>query len=239
MATFVLVHGAFQGGWVWQKTAALLRAEGHEVHTPTFSGCGYLSLEMRQKDDLNTYVNGLLKYLEFEDLHEIILVAHSFSGMICGSAMMQVPDRIKQAVFVDAVIPEANRSFSEIAGEGFRQILDKHRLEEWKVRPWPLQVFGVAGSNADWFESRLRPFPYQAFCTPFPGEFNPATVATSYLGCQETISPFIRQMVGKAKGFNWPVLEIQSGHCPMVTCPVDLTTALLTLVLSGHDGVQP
>ena len=83
MATFVLVHGAFQGGWVWQKAAALLRSQGHEVHTPTFSGCGYLSQGMRQEDDLNTSVDGLLKYLEFEGLGEVILVAHSFSGMIC------------------------------------------------------------------------------------------------------------------------------------------------------------
>jgi pimeloyl-ACP methyl ester carboxylesterase len=238
MATFVLVHGAFQGGWVWQKTADLLRAHGHEVHTPTFAGCGYLWQEMQPKDDLNTYVNGLLRYLEFEDLHDIILVAHSFSGMICAAVMMRVPDRIQQALFVDAVIPEAHLSFAEIAGEGFRQILEKHRLEEWQVRPWPLQVFGVAESCADWFQSRLRPFPYYAFCTPFPETFDPAALSVSYIGCQETVTPFIREMVAKAKGYNWPVLELRTGHCPMVTCPSDLTRAIRSLITSDLTAQQ-
>ena len=234
MATFVLVHGAFQGGWVWQKAAEKLRSQGHEVHTPTLSGCGYLSQGMRREDDLNTSVDGLLRYLEFEDLRKVILVAHSFSGMICGAVMMQVPDRIQQAVFVDAVIPEVQRSFAKIAGEGFQQILEKHRLEEWKVRPWPLQVFGVAGSSADWFENRLRPFPYAAFHTPFPVTFNPATIPVSYIGCRETASPFIRQMVGKAKGYNWPVVEMDSGHCPMVTHPEDLVRTIIAAVTSGN-----
>ena len=237
MATFVLVHGAFQGGWVWQKAAALLRSQGHEVHTPTFSGCGYLSQGMRQEDDLNTSVDGLLRYLEFEDLGEVILVAHSFSGMICGAVMMRVPNRIQQAIFVDAVIPEVQRSFVEIAGEGFRQILEKHQLEVWKVRPWPLQVFGVTGPSAEWFEGRLQPFPYAAFHTPFPNIFNPAVVPVSYIGCRETVSPFIRQMVGKAKENNWPVVEIDSGHCPMVTHPADLVRTM-TAIVASEGGLQ-
>ena len=188
---------------------------------------------MRQEDDLNTSVDGLLRYLEFEDLGEVILVAHSFSGMICGAVMMQVPNRIQQAIFVDAIIPEVQRSFAQTAGEGFRQILEKHRLEVWKVCPWPLQVFGVAGSSAEWFESRLRPFPYADFHTPFPVTFNPTAVPVSYIGCRETVSPFIRQMVGKAKEYNWPVVEIDSGHCPMVTHPADLVRTMITIIASG------
>ena len=238
MATFLLVHGAFQGGWVWQKVAAMLRGQGHEVHAPTLSGCGYLSHGMQQEDDLLTYIEDIAQYIEFEDLQGIVLIAHSFSGMICGEVMMRFGNRIMQAIFVDAVIPEAHRTFAETAGEPFRNMLEKHRLGGGKVRPWPLQVFGVDKSSADWFEPRLRPFPYQAFLTPYPGHFAPDVLPCAFIGCRETISPFIRKMAEKAKGYTWQVLEIQAGHCPMVSCPEELVRAMMS-ILASDDGLQP
>ena len=235
MATFVLVHGAFQGGWVWTKVADALRTRGHEVHTPTLSGCGYLAGEVHAENNLDTYLADLRRYIDFEQLGEIILVAHSFSGMLCGALMMQIPERIRHAVFIDAIIPEHRRTFAEMAGEPFRLMLEKHRRDDGAVNPWPLQVFGVTGPDASWFESRLRPFPYQAFHLPFPDSFDPRFVPTSYITCRETISPFIREMAGKAKENKWPVQAITSGHCPMVTCPFELCQAIMLQTASGQD----
>ena len=238
MATFVLVHGAFQGGWVWGKVADLLQARGHDVRTPTLSGCGYLVKEVHQDINLDVHIADIRAYIEFEDLHEIILVAHSFSGMICGALMMQMPERIRHALFVDAIIPESHRSFVDIAGESFRLMLEKHRREDGTIQPWPLQVFGVNGSTGNWFESRLRPFPAQAFYMPFPGSFDPRHVPASYISCQNTISPFIRQMADKAKENGWPLLTINAGHCPMVTCPVELCQAIMLHTASGQDLIS-
>lgn len=235
MATFVLVHGAFQGGWVWEKVADLLRTRGHDVHTPTLSGCGYLAKEIHQEINLDAYIADIRNYIEFEDLSEIILIAHSFSGMVCGALMMQIPERIRHAVFIDAIIPEPQRSFVDIAGEPFRLMLEKHRREDGAVRPWPLQVFGVTGPEASWFEARLRPFSYKTFDTPFPGSFDPRLVPTSYISCQETISPFIRAMVEKARWHDWPLQTINSGHCPMVTSPFELCQAIMIQVATGQD----
>lgn len=181
MATFVCVHGAFQGGWVWGKVADLLRTRGHDVHTPTLSGCGYLAKEIHQELNPNAYIADLRNYIEFENLGEIILLAHSFSGMVCGALMMKIPERIRHAVFIDAVIPESQRSFVDMAGEPFRLLLEKHRREDGSARPWPLQVFGVTGPEATWFETRLRPFSYKDFHTPFPVSFDPRFVSTSYI----------------------------------------------------------
>ncbi|MBV5316329.1 MAG: alpha/beta fold hydrolase [Desulfobulbaceae bacterium] len=230
MATFLLVHGAFQGGWVWTKVAPLLCRQGHIVHAPTLSGCGYLSRGMRPEEDLNVYINDIINYLDMEELDEVILVAHSFSGLICGALMMLRPHRIRQAIFVDALIPESQSSFVDIAGQSFRQMLDHHRMEGGQVKPWPVKVFGVVGSEADWFASRLRPFSYQAFHTSFPGHFDPTAVATSYISCTQTMSPFIQEMAVKAKGFLWPIYELDTGHCPMITCPEDLVLAMETAV---------
>jgi pimeloyl-ACP methyl ester carboxylesterase len=233
MTTFLFVHGAFQGGWVWGRVAHALRKEGHEVHTPTLSGCGYLAHGGSQGFDLCDYLSDIVKYIEFEDLREIILVGHSFSGMICGAVMMEMPDRIRHAVFVDAIIPESHRSFVDLAGEAFWSMLDKNRQEDGTVTPWPLKVFGVSGPEAQWFEARLRPFPYKVFHSPFPGDFDPHRVSTSMISCQETMSPFIQAMALKAKGYNWPVLTIRSGHCPMVTCPAELARKILEQVASA------
>jgi pimeloyl-ACP methyl ester carboxylesterase len=235
MANFLLVHGAFQGGWVWGKVADLLRTRGHEVHTPTLSGCGYLAKDVSQDINLEDYIADIRKYFEFEDLREIVLVAHSFSGMICGALMMQIPERIRHAVFVDAVIPQAERSFADIADEPFRQMLEKHRQEDGTVRPWPLPLFGVTGPEVAWFTTRLRPFSHKAFLAPFPGSFNPRLVPTSYITCRETSSPFIRKMAEKAKENNLPLQEINSGHCPMVSCPRELCQALMLQTASGQD----
>ena len=236
MASIVLVHGAFQGGWVWKKVADLLRSKGHETHTPTLSGCGYLAKKDRQEEnDLPDYISDTRDYIESEELDDIILIAHSFSSMICGAVMMQMPDRIRHAVFVDAIIPESQRSFAETACEPFRLMLENHRQENGTVMPWPLPAFGVNGPDANWFASRLRPFPYTAFHTPFPGSFDPHRTPTSYISCQATANPFIREMAGKAKDLHWPLQTINTGHCPMVTGPVELASALLMQTGSGQD----
>jgi pimeloyl-ACP methyl ester carboxylesterase len=229
MATFLMVHGAFQGGWVWQKVSTILQQQGHIVHTPTLTGCGYLYSENQHATDLSTYIGDIGRYMDFEDLNNIFLVGHSFSGMICGALMMQYSGRISRAIFVDAVIPESDRSFVAIAGEQFQQMLDHHRLENDRVKPWPAKVFGISGDGASWFESRLRPFPYQPFYSDFPATFDATLRPVSFITCRQTMSPFIREMATKAKELSWPIDELDTGHCPMITCPEALADLLSTI----------
>lgn len=228
MATFVLVHGAFQGGWVWQKVTSLLQQQGHCVHSPTLTQCGYLYSGQGAGIDLNTYTADIGRYLEFADLNGVILAGHSYSGMICGGVMMQYSGRINQAVFIDALIPDANSSFADIAGEGFQNMLQQNRIENDQIKPWPVQVFGVDPEDVLWFTSRLRPFPAQAFESPFPGHFEPK-MPVSLISCTQTASPFIRAMAAKATQLSWPVYELDTAHCPMLTRPEALAEILVGL----------
>lgn len=260
MATFLFVHGAFQGGWVWRKVIPILQHQGHVVHAPTLSGCGYLfqnpHLESDVKTyikkeasyletvsgsfhpiaddlpgyDLQVYINDVVKYMAMEVLNEVILVGHSYSGMICGALMMQYPEYIRQSIFIDAIIPESDRSFADIAGEPFRQMLDQHRLGHDQIRPWPVKVFGIPEAQTALFESCLRPFPCQAFHANFPGMFDPAIKEISYISCLHTKSPFIRTMADRARGNSWPVYELEAGHSPMITCPEALASMLMAIV---------
>lgn len=266
MATFVFVHGAFQGGWVWQKVASLLQQQGHIVHRPTFSGCGHLFagsglasdykeflenragyLETvsgcrnpvaasRPNSDLLTYITDMGSYLEIEALEDIVLVGHSYSGMICGALLMRHHQRIRQYIAVDAIIPEADRSFVAIAGAQFATMLDQHKLDEVLLRPWPVPVFGVEEQQAAWFQSRLRPFPRAGFTTPFPGPFDPGLRPVTHITCLRTMSPFIRAMAGRAGALGWPVRELDAGHCPMLTCPEALAQLLSSIAHQEYTG---
>ncbi|MEE4111958.1 MAG: alpha/beta hydrolase family protein [Desulfobacteraceae bacterium] len=227
MAAFVLVHGDFQGGWVWPDLAAELRAMGHAVHTPTLSGCGHLHHGMRKGIDLNTYIRDIGNYLHFEEIASPILVAHSFAGMICSAVIMQLPHLLRHVIYVDGIIPESNRSVVETAGDAFRIMLNAHRENDWMVAPWPIESFGIREDKANWFAARLCSFPLQAFITPFPGEFDLPAVRASFITCRNTASPFIRQMADKAAGLGWGVTESEAGHSPMVSHPSILASLIV------------
>lgn len=227
MAKFVLVHGAFQGGWVWKDVVKGLREAGHEAHAPTLSGCGYLEHGMVPGMDLHAYVKDVLGYLEEERLEDAILVAHSYSGMVCGGVLMTLPRDKRRLISVDAAIPDSDKCFAGLAGEPFRQMLEKHRLDSWRIKPWGLPVFGVEGEKGPWFQERLRPFPMEAFERPFPGAFDPASVRAIHISCRDTAAPFIRKMADKAITCGWPLLTMDGGHCPMVMRPEELTGLLM------------
>ena len=181
-------------------------------------------------NDLTTFIRDVANYLVIEELDEVVLVGHSYSGMICAALFNQFPHRIRQVIFVDAIIPQSERSFVDIAGEQFGQMLAAHRLGNGLVRPWPMTVFGLAGAEAAWFASRLCPFYYQAFHTPFPGLFDPTIQPASFISCSQTAGLFLKKMAEKAREFSWPVYELESGHFPMIMCPEALASLLVDIV---------
>ncbi len=227
--TFVLVHGAFQGDWVWAETAAALRTMGHAVHVPALTGCGHLHHGLSKGVALYDHVADVLDYLRLHDVRDATLVAHSLSGMTCGAVLARAegtPQALRRAVYVDAIMPERGRSFVDTAGPGLRAMLDTHLTDGWRVRPWPLPAFGVPETKAAWFAERLRDFPAAVFETVFEDDFAPDPARMSFIACRNTPAPFIRAMADKARTLGWPVDELDSGHMPMVNCPVELAALL-------------
>src|ERR1051325_3898654 len=97
--TFVLVHGAWHGGWCWKKLTPLLRAAGHQVFTPTLTGLGERSHLLSPQVDLNTHIKDISLVLEFEDLQDVVLVGHSYGGMVIAGVAEQVSGRLVQLVY--------------------------------------------------------------------------------------------------------------------------------------------
>jgi pimeloyl-ACP methyl ester carboxylesterase len=227
MATFVCVHGAFQGGWVFARLARELRALGHAVHAPTLSGCGHHAHYKDTRLGLPVFYQDLVTYLELEDITDAILVAHSYSGLVCLGAMPDLLPRLAGLVCIEAILPDPGQSFAQLGGEPFRAMLTARLLDGWLVEPWPAPLFGVAGSpEADWFMARVAPFPLAGFTDPIPALPLRLPEKRHYLRCTQNPNPMLAAMAQKAEGLGFSLHAIASGHCPQVTVPGELARLL-------------
>src|ERR1700739_3439295 len=110
MATYVLLHGGGMGGWIWKYMAPLLRNAGHEVFTPTYTGFGE-RIHLLSKDiDGETHVTDVVNVLKYEDLNDVILVGHSYSGTVLPGVALQAGERIRRYVYIDAILAKAGET---------------------------------------------------------------------------------------------------------------------------------
>src|SRR5258705_413861 len=116
MATFVLVHGGGHGGWCYQRVAPLLRAAGHDVYTPTLTGLGERAHVLRADLDLDFHVGDIVNVLHFDDLRDVILVGHSYGGMVITGVADRATDRVGKLVYLDAATPKNGESLVDHAG---------------------------------------------------------------------------------------------------------------------------
>jgi len=155
MATFVLVHGAWSGGYVWRPNARALRQAGHEVYTPTLTGVGERSHLLRAGIDLDTHIADVLNVIKYEQLSDIVLCGHSYGGMVVTGVADAVPEKIASLVYLDAFVPENGQALSDIvpanrnqpAGDGI------------SVPPLPSSAFGVDPKKAAQREALMSPHP--------------------------------------------------------------------------------
>lgn len=233
MATFVCVHGAFQGGWVWKNTAQALSSLGHQIFTPTLSGCGHHRQTMSRDLGLQTYRGNLAAFLQLEDLTDVILVGHSYSGIVCVEAMADIRSRLAGLVFVDAIIPVPGRSFADLGGEPFAAMLESRLVDGWLIAPWPAAMFGVGGApDEEWFMSRVAPFPKAAFTDKTtPGEML-LPLKRHHIRCLQNPNPMLAAMAKRAEDLGFSMHAIASNHCPQITAPVELARMLATIAES-------
>ena len=165
MATFVLVHGSCHGGWCWKKGTPLLTNQSHKVYTPTLTGLGERSHLLRDNIDLNTHILDIIQVFEYEDLYDVILVGHSYGGMVIGGVAENIPERIRRMVYLDG-----KTAFDLIPGlEDVcnKRSLSKQGKEWWLVQPYDPIVWGV--TNTDdilWMNRHLSPMPWHTHDQP-------------------------------------------------------------------------
>jgi pimeloyl-ACP methyl ester carboxylesterase len=225
MATFVLVHGAWQGGWTWRRVANGLRRAGHEVFTPTMSGAGERAHHTTPAIGLRTHVDDLVAVLTFEDLREVVLVGHSYAGLVVREAADRVPDRVARMVMVDAWAGRDGESVDDRAPRFFADWVGSATVDGLIAPPPPAALGVTEPADVAFLAPRLTPQPRRTFAEPTrltgAADAIPTTAVVSAPGGPV---PF----AGWAAEFGWPTTTVESGHEVMVTAPGALTALLVS-----------
>jgi pimeloyl-ACP methyl ester carboxylesterase len=219
---FVLVHGATAGGWLWKDVATCLRAAGHHVYTPTLTGLGERKHLLTREVDLYTHIQDIVNVLTYEDLHDVVLVGHSYGGVVIQGVAEQVPHRLKQLIFLDALVLEDGETAMDLYDPAFVAIIIQFIQEHGDGWFYPPQ-----GDDA-----RYSAHPFKTFQQPISLQ-NPVAAALSrtYIACtnqsQEkgNILGVIRS-AARVKAAGWPYHELFSDHEPMKSMPDRLAQLL-------------
>src|SRR5687768_6397697 len=133
--TFVVAHGAWSSGWAWKKMHPLMQARGNRLFTPSYTGLGERAHLAHPNIDLETHITDVVNVLVFEDLRDIVLVAHSYGGVVGTGVADRARDRIRRLVYLDAFVPEDGKSFFDLTGQG--QLMRTAAVDGWRVPPNP------------------------------------------------------------------------------------------------------
>ena len=234
MATYVLVHGGGHGGWCYQRVARRLRAAGHEVHAPSLTGLGERAHLLGPHVDLQLHARDVAALIEYEDLVDVILVGHSYGGMVITGAADLVTERVGRLVFLDAANPVNGQSLMDVAGPVIEMVRPFGEVRdglELVLLPAPDAglLYGVTDTDdLAWMAERLSPHPWQCFEQPLDLHHEDAlwAIPQYHIVCTETLATRDPELMGKARaeGRLW---DIDTGHDLMITEPEAVTEALL------------
>jgi len=228
--TFVLVHGAWHGGWCWLRVADRLRSGGHKVFTPTLTGLGERSHLLRPDIDIGTHITDVVNVIKWERLTDIVLCGHSYGGFVISGVAEMMAEAIRSIVFLDAFVPRDGDTPQSLTGpaiqEGIRAALQRGDLS---MPARSAAFFGVNEADHAWVD---------ALCVPQPiGTFTHKIALT---GAQEKIArkTYIRAKSYANPGFDkafaavradpsWRTYEVPCGHDVMVDMPERLSDLLL------------
>ncbi len=231
MATFVLVHGAFEAGWYWRPVASVLRAGGHEVFTPSLTGLGERQHLMSPTIDLDTHIADILGVIVSEELNDIVLAGHSYGGMVISGAADRAGGRIKSLVYLDAFVPEDGEAVFDIVLPDRCKALEtaaREHGEGWRIPPPPAADWGVTDANLQAWLDRLSVAHPMATMTQ-PIRLTGATVAERHyvVATRYDPSPFQRYAVAFDGMPGWTVYSIDEGHMLPVTAPEEVCRILI------------
>ncbi|AXB42703.1 alpha/beta fold hydrolase [Amycolatopsis albispora] len=229
MATFLLVHGAWHSGRSWDRVVPLLESAGHRVLAPSLTGYGDQAHLLSPEVGLGTHVDDIVGLIEAERLDDVVLVGHSYAGMVISGVAHRVPERIAHLVFLDAMVPEDGEAAVDVHPVT-KQLVDL-AVDGWRVPPMPEQppplgLFGVTDpEDVAWLRSMLSDQPVRCLLEPARLD-NPAarTIPRTHIHClADRPAGITRRPVPAGER----VRELPTGHDCMITMPAELTELLV------------
>ena len=227
-ATFLVAHGAWSAGWAWKKMHPLLRAAGHELFTPTYTGLGEREHLASPDIDLNLHIQDMLGVIKCEQLRDIVLIGHSYGGMVATGVADRVPERISRLVYMDAFVPTDGQALIDLlppaAAERMRAAAKAN--DGWRLPSNPIPP-DTSAADVQWIQSLRMPQPVKTFETPLRLRNGDTKIPRSYIYCKRaTPDDTFRAYASRAKREGWDYHEIDASHSPHVTAPQALTALL-------------
>jgi pimeloyl-ACP methyl ester carboxylesterase len=238
VATFILVPGAWLGGWAWQAVARDLRGRGHEVYPVTLTGLGERVHLARPDVDLETHISDVVNVLEYEDLRDVVLAGHSYSGVVITGVADRVPDRLAQLIYVDSAPLADGQAFLDLFGPEAGAELERTVAtlgDGWRL-PFPsfaelAQSAGVTGLDDHarrLMENRAVPQPFATYRQPLRlvgggGEYQRAVIACENI--RGLVAAGVPQILAVTRP-PWRYEELATGHWPMLSAPGELAALL-------------
>jgi pimeloyl-ACP methyl ester carboxylesterase len=228
--TFILVHGAWMGGWAWSRLVPLLEEQGHQVYAPTLTGLAERGNLLSKDVNLSTHIDDIARLLIAEDLQDVVLVGHSYGGMVISGVADQMAERIKSFVVLDGFVPTSGKAMREYWPASIMAHLDKEASLSGgvSVPPLPAQSRAVASENREWVDKQTTPQPYGTFnevirLTGARDQIANKTYIRALKFRSHPFDAFVKQLQSEA---GWRVLTIESSHVPMVDDPAPLAELL-------------
>lgn len=230
---YLLVHGAWHGGWCWNEVRSLLLADGHRVYAPSLSGLGdRIHLREQLEVGLDTHINDIVNLIKFEELDNVVLVGHSYAGMVISGVADQVGDKLDELIYLDALVPDDGGSlldpYGELTDEQVSQIVANVPVDENNslLLP-PLEFLGISEDHpaAESLMRRLTPHPMKTLVDRLSYS-NEGTqgVAKSFIYCSaQQADDGVKRKLEKIKASDdWAYYEIATGHNAMTIEPEKL-----------------
>ncbi|MCP5144129.1 MAG: alpha/beta hydrolase [Gammaproteobacteria bacterium] len=229
MADILIVHGAWSAGWAWKKMRPLIAGAGHRLWTPTMTGLGERQHLAHPDIDLNTHIKDITTLLTMEDLRDVVLVGHSYGGIVATGVADRARERIAQLIYLDAYVPADGQSALDLASPATaarHQAVATKEGDGWRVTPNPLPD-DTSEDDAQWAAPRRVAQPLKTLSTPLQLIAGPLTVKRSYILC--TRNPAFSSFGAAARTAGWTYRELDASHNPHITMPQTLAAMLLDL----------
>jgi pimeloyl-ACP methyl ester carboxylesterase len=227
--TFVLVHGAWHGGWCWRRAADRLTAKGHKVFTPTLTGLGERSHLLSKGIDVSTHVTDVVNVLKWEGLKDVVLCGHSYAGFVVSGVAEQMAPAISSIVFLDAFLPDSGDSMLDLTGQA---VIDATRAAEQAgalgVAPRKAEAFGVNEKDRAWVDGLTGLQPLGCFLEKMKLTGARDRIAKkAYIRAANYANPGFDKAVARVKNDPaWRTYEVPCGHDVMVDMPERLAEIL-------------
>jgi pimeloyl-ACP methyl ester carboxylesterase len=239
MATYVLMHGGGMGGWTWKFVRELLEAKDHRVFTPTFTGFGEREHLISRDVGIATHVTDIVNVLNFEDLNDVILVAHSYAGTVAPGVVAQAGERIARIIYLDAIVPYAGERIASLLGfaseadmVGLDAMLDAgqgpigsgvHEQQRAMAKEHPHLM---DPAREQWLLAHLSDQPMRATCCAIAVGAESLTLPVDYVAAEHTI---MGAMHGRAQALGWTMHQHPGDHAFIVGDPEGVTETILKI----------